>query len=928
MKPYLLIIFLVLSGCISDLGKKSEKKMIIGFSQCTMVDEWRKAMVEEMKREIVFSRDYKIEFVLKDANDDNNRQISDINELVRYGIDLLIVSPNEAAQLTPVVEEVFNKGIPVIVIDRKINSPNYSAFIGADNLEIGKEAGYFAIEILRSKGKILEITGLKGSTPAIERAKGFHEIVDEYPKMFTSKVIEGAWLEEKTLKITDSLFRSFKDFNLIFAHNDFMAKAASKSARKYNIKPYIIGVDGMNTASGGVNMVINGFIDGTILYPTGGDKAIQVAVQILTGMPFEKNIVLNTYRIDNTNARTIWLQGLQLQDQQNKIDKQSNQLDNMLKLLNKRKILLILTYAIIILLMIIVVMIFISWKNKNRMNKVLDEKNKTISQQYKIITKQQNDSLNLLIVAEEAKETKLRLFTDLSHEFRTVVTLITNPIQDILRLTHDESVKTKLMVLQRSADRLTRLTDGILKFRNIDENKYHLTFFSANISQFVENTIKTFQEQANNKEIKLSSEIMQEIYAEFDLSVIEKVMYNLMSNAIKFTNKFGMISVSLRAESSKIQIKIMDTGIGIAKSELPYLFDRFYRVSNCLHSSDNNSIGIGLALCKELIQLHGGQIAVESIEYKGTTFYITIPQFHGLTSAEIERKSIDLNSISYESSNPLENGKTVLIVEDNPEVSNVISNVVSRYYKVITARDGMQGLNLAIKETPDLILSDILMPVMDGMQMCMEIKKHVATCHIPVILLTAIDSQEYEIKGFDIGADAYVTKPFNEYLLLSNIKNLIETRKKLKEYFCPSPLLRELLQTKNKSDRDFLIECLNSIYENIQDENYTLTSLAEKMNMSRSSLYRKIRAVTKLKPVNFIKKAKLNYAAKILLTNKNYTINEISWRSGFSDSKYFSKCFIQEFGAYPSDYAGKYGQTEHSIPEEPEQFNPVQNEQP
>jgi DNA-binding response OmpR family regulator/nitrogen-specific signal transduction histidine kinase len=540
------------------------------------------------------------------------------------------------------------------------------------------------------------------------------------------------------------------------------------------------------------------------------------------------------------------------------------------------------------------------------MNKVLDEKNKTISQQYQIINKQQTDSLNLLIVAEEAKETKLRLFTDLSHEFRTIVTLITNPIQEVLRLSHDESVKSKLMVLQRSADRLARLTDGILKFRNIDENKYHLTFFSANISQFIENILETFQEQANLKEIKLVSEIDRDIYAEFDLGVIEKVMYNLLSNAIKFTNKYGMISVSLNAEDSKIYIKIMDTGIGIPKSELPYLFKRFYRVGNSTYSSDNNTVGIGLALSKELIQLHGGQITAESTEKSGSTFTITIPQFHGINSIDAEKKSTHLNNLILRFPDQPENGKTVLIVEDNPEVSHVISNVIRRYYKVLTAHDGMQGLNIAIKEIPDLVLSDILMPVMDGMKMCLEIKKHAATCHIPVILLTAIDSQEYVIKGFDIGADAYITKPFNEYILLSNIKNLIESREKIKEFFCPSPLFRELLQTKNKLDSEFTKECLNSIYQSIQDENYTLTNLAEKMNMSRSSLYRKIREVTKLKPIDFIKKAKLNYAAKILLTSKNNTINEISWRSGFSDAKYFSKCFTQEFGIHPSHFSELY----------------------
>ena len=198
------------------------------------------------------------------------------------------------------------------------------------------------------------------------------------------------------------------------------------------------------------------------------------------------------------------------------------------------------------------------------------------------------------------------------------------------------------------------------------------------------------------------------------------------------------------------------------------------------------------------------------------------------------------------------------------------------------------------------------MPKMDGMQMCIEIKRHIATCHIPVVLLTAIDSQDYTIKGFDIGADGYITKPFNEYLLLSNIKNLIVTREKLKGYFCPSPFFRDLLFTKESQDSDFIKDCLNNIYENLEDENFTLRNLAEIMNLSRSSLYRKLREVTSLKPVDFIKKAKLNYAAKLILKNNSTAINEISWRSGFTDTKYFSKCFIQEFGINPSHFTLDY----------------------
>jgi signal transduction histidine kinase/DNA-binding response OmpR family regulator len=906
MKRNLIIVLILLSGCVRDIDRSPGKKLIIGFSQCTMIDDWRKAMVEDMKREITFFRNMNIELIIKDAEDNNDRQIADINELVSKGIDLLIVSPNEADPLTPTVEKVYSEGIPVIVVDRKINSKKYTAFIGADNLAIGKEAGYFAEELLKGRGKILEITGLNGSTPARERSAGFHEIIDKLPNIRTVKVIEGAWLESRTLKLTDSLFRTFSDFNLIFAHNDFMANASSKSARKYNLKPYIIGVDGMNTPSGGVSMVLDGSIDGTIFYPSGGDKAIQLAIRILTGRPFEKDLDLNTYRIDKTNARTLWLQRQQLNDQQDKIDKQSDQLNIMSDILQKRRTMLLLTYTTIILLIVVVSLIFRSSRNKSKMNSILDEKNKTIVKQNEIITKQRDDSLGLLMVAEEARENKLRLFTDLSHELRTVVTLIISPIQDILNMSHDESTRSKIMVLQRSTERLARLTDGILKFRSIENNKYHLTFFSGNIAQFITNIIETFNEQAEKKAIKLISEIENDLHAEFDVGVIEKVMYNLLSNAIKFSNRGGEVIVSLKSENSGIIINVKDSGIGIPKSDLPFIFNRFYKVNNPKNTSQNDNIGIGLALSKELIQLHGGKIAVESNENSGTIFTVSIPQFHSSSDSEVNQKNKQLASLSFDITSNSEKNKTILVVEDNLDLLMVITDILSKYYSVISAHNGKEGLALASRKIPDLILSDILMPVMDGMKMCIEIKENPLTCHIPVILLTAIDSEENMIKGFDIGADAYITKPFNEYLLLSNIKSLIDSRQKMQQFFCPSPYFRELLQTKDVTESDFIKNCINLIYENIVNENYTLDNLSNDLNMSRSSLYRKIIEVTKLRPVDFIKKTKLNYAAKVILSNDTWNVNEISWRSGFSDAKYFSKCFYNEFGINPSHFSKEY----------------------
>jgi signal transduction histidine kinase/CheY-like chemotaxis protein/AraC-like DNA-binding protein len=901
MKKYSLILLILLCGCSYNQNKRSEEEIIIGFSQCTMIDEWRKTMVEEMQREISFYRNYNIRLIVKDAHDDNNQQIKDIQDLILQGIDILIVSPNEAEQLTSIVEEVFGKGIPVIVIDRKINSSKYTAYIGADNLSIGNEAGYFAIELLKGKGRILEITGLNGSTPAIERSKGFHEIIDKYSEIHTVKKIEGAWLEEKTRRITDSLFYAFADFNLIFAHNDFMAYAASVSATKHNIKTYIIGIDGLNTPRGGVNMVLEGSIDGTILYPTGGDKAIQLALEILTGKPFEKNVVLSTYRIDKTNARTIWLQGEQIRSQQQKIDNQVSQLDTLSFSIRRQNSLLLLTSVIIILLVIMVFIVYVSLRHKNRLNTALDTMNKTIKMQNSIITKQRDDSMNLLIIAEEAKETKMRLFTDISHEFRSVVTLITNPIDNLVGSLKDEAVIKKLEIVQRSSERLKRLSAEILKFRKIDENKYQLKFYSSNIAKFALNIVETFNQRAELKNIKLVTEIPTEIYAEFDLEVIEKVMCNLLSNAIKYTNEYGTITVSVKLENSKVCIKVCDTGIGIPGNELPFLFNRFYKISNSKFVPENEGLGIGLALSKELIQLHNGQIDVYSYENKGTTFFVTIPQFHLIVDSVQNIKPVKQVGIKLEPFHHHNKEKTVLIVEDNPDLLVVISNIIEKVYNVTTAYNGKEGLVQIKTQLPDIIVSDILMPVLDGMQMCIEIKKNPITCHIPVILLTALDSQETTLKCFDIGADAYITKPFNEFLLLSQIKNLIDSREKLKIAFYPSVFEKDIFKTIDFADKEFINKCIEYIYEDIENADFNLDSLGAKMNISRSSLYRKLRKISNLKPVDFIKKVRLNYAAKLLLT-KNIPVNEIAWRSGFSDPKYFSKCFFQEFQCYPKKY--------------------------
>lgn len=894
---------MVLLFCASCFNKteKIMNKYVIGFSQCTTGDEWRKTMNEEMLREIRLTRNYDIELIIKDANNNNQKQINDIKELIDQGIDLLIVSPNEAEPLTQIIGETYDNGIPVITIDRNINSNKFTAYIGADNFVIGKEAGSFATELLHKKGKIIEITGLNGSTPAIERTRGFMDVIKDYPEIQIIRNIEGDWLMEKSLHATDSLFSSFREFDLIYAHNDVMAYGAYLSAKKYGINPYIIGIDGLNYSkeNSGVQYVLDGYLDGTFLYPTGGDKAIQLAIAIMNSEPFERYYKLNTIRIDNSNARITRLQGEQILDQQTKIDNLDGLVSEYSKLVRKKNTFLFLTTSIIILILLLAGLVFYIMLHKNRLNKELDAKHKIISKQNKTITEQRDDLIKMLKITEETKETKLQLLTNIYHEFRNVLTIVTPPVQELMNNHLDNTNKEKLAIVQKGANRLLRLSEEILNYTKNNTNKLKLVHSHVNLSEFIKNIVDVFQQKVGEKNINLILKIQQNVCLDCDATVIEKVVYNLLANALHYTNVGGKIIVSLIEDDLNVSITVRDNGVGISSLDLPHIFTRMYRVNNANTKLQDEGTGIGLAFSKELIQLHGGQISVKSNKHEFTEFNVLIPKMINHYDFEKDDFGKPIEIDANHDKNKLTKDNTILIIEDNPDILKLISNIVSKDFNVLTAYNGEKGLELAINRTPDIILSDILMPIMDGITMCIKLKKNPLTSHIPIILLTAVDSTDTNIKGLEVGADAYITKPFNETLLNSTIHNLIRKRDRFKDVFGFSKFIDSFSKTKDKEDHAFINRCVRTIYENIDNECFSIDNLAELMNTSRSSFYKKIKRITSLRVVDFMKESKLYYAAKLLL-NKNLTINEIAWKSGFSDVKYFSKCFSKRYGSNPS----------------------------
>jgi signal transduction histidine kinase/DNA-binding NarL/FixJ family response regulator len=895
MKPILYYLLLVFLAACSHNSNTSPKKITIGFSQCTTQDDWRRNMIDEMKREIGFHNNYHINLVITDAGDNSEKQIQQVSELIQSGIDILIISPNEAEPLTSVVEQAYDKGIPVIVIDRRINSEKFTAFIGGDNFEIGKQAALFANDLLNGKGKILEITGLTRSTPAGERTAGFAEGIKSFPDLKVVKMIRGDWLKDRAQAGTDTLLSYWTEFDLIFAHNDQMAYGAFLAATKHALKPYIIGVDGLHTPDDGVDMVVNGAIDGTFLYPTGGDRALELALNVLEGKPYNKYNYLQTSKIDHNNARAYKLQAAQLMDQARRIDLQRREIGEMAFLVKKKDTLSVLLIIIIALLLSLVAMCIYFIYHKNKINRALDLKKKTIQEQNKQITEQRDKLIRTLRVAEEATEAKIRFFINVSHEIKTVLSVISIPDNEAAAdtLLQGNNIKS----LKKSVSRLLALSEEIVNFK---QSGYHVKMSYSNLATCLNGIVKVFEESAIDKGIILISEFPPRLDATFDPSVIEKIMFNLISNAIKYTSKGGEVKIKATVNDVRIEISVSDTGVGISNEELPFIFERFYRGRAVRQNSNEIGSGVGLDFTHELIQLHGGDISVDSEVNKGSVFTITLPQNRAALKEEEVPNGALLSGHEQPLIAPARKIK-VLVVEDTEELREYMAILLSKYFSVVTAANGVEGLEKAKLMHPDIVVSDILMPEKDGIELCFDLKNDSSTFLTPVILLTAMDSETSLIKSFETGADAYLSKPVNENILITRINNLIASRKKLKdEYGKPFLALAEL-KSRDKQDEEFVKKCLEEIYKGISDPNFNLIHLSRRVGMSRSSLYRKIKEVTGLKAIDFLRKAKLQYASRLLL-DSDLNIGEIAWESGFTDVKYFSKVFAKEFGQLPSKF--------------------------
>ena len=908
MKNYLLLSILCLAGILMSRTQK-HTPYSIGVSQCSD-DEWRHKMNNEIVREALFYDGVEVE--IRTAKDNNRNQIADIKYFIDKKVDLLIVAPNEAAAITPVVEKAYRQGIPVVVIDRKILSDKYTAFVGADNYEIGKDVGQYILNRLHGKGKVLEITGLEGSTPAMERHKGLTDVLKEEPGIEITASVDGAWLQSVAGEKMDSVFQTNKNIDLVFAQNDRMAIGAYLSARQQQLEKEMlfVGIDALPGKEYGVEQIINGVLDATFIYPTGGDKVVQVAMDILEKRPYERDTKLSTALVDKTNARVMQLQTDHITEQDGKIERLNNQVNEYLSRYSAQTMFLYACLIILLLFAALLAIIVRAYWTKNRMNMEL-------SRQKKKLEEQRDQLISLSKQLEEATHAKLVFFTNVSHDFRTPLTLVADPVEQLLE---DKALTPRqqslLKVVHKNVHILLRLVNQILDFRKYENDKLELVRANMNLRVQLQEWSHSFQTLALKKHIHFVLEVNDDradYLMAVDAEKMERVYFNLLSNAFKFTPENGTITVTLSTLTKEeggryARLVVADTGSGISVQHIRHIFDRFYQID-----VNHAGSGIGLALAKAFVELHGGEITVDSVEGKGTVFTVDIPMTvveepsaDLVQEPRITQQTVveELEDMETEEQIPDENKECILIIDDNADVRDYVKSLLKEEYTVIEAPDGRAGLKKAMKYVPDAIICDVMMPVMDGLECCRKLKTELQTSHIPVMLLTACSLDEQRIQGFECGADSYISKPFNSKLLLVRLRNLMDNHKRLKQFFGDKTTLSK--EPVSDVDKGFVDRFRELIEENLADSELSVEDLGSKMGLSRVQLYRKIKALTNYSPNELVRIARLKKAASLLASSEK-TISEITYEVGFTSPSYFTKCYKDYFGESPTDFLKRRG---------------------
>jgi len=743
----------------------------------------------------------------------------------------------------------------------------------------------------------------------------------------------------------DSMLRRHPKIDAVYAHNDRIAPGAYQAAKKVGREKEMIfvGIDALPGKGNGLEMVLDSVLNATFIYPTNGDKVMQLAMNILEKKPYPRETVMNTAVVDRTNAHVMQLQTTHISELDQKIETLNGRIGGYLSRVATQQVVMYGGLVILLLVAGLLLVVYKSLRAKNRLNKELSEQKKQLEEQRDKLEEQrdqleeQRDKLEeqrdqliqLSHQLEEATHAKLVFFTNISHDFRTPLTLVADPVEHLLAdhtLSGDQH--RMLMLIQRNVNILLRLVNQILDFRKYENGKMEYTPVQIDVLSSFEGWNESFLAAARKKHIHFSFDNMPDTdyHTLADMEKLERIYFNLLSNAFKFTPENGKITVrlsSLTKEDTRwIRFTVANTGSMISAEHIRSIFDRFYKID--MHHAGS---GIGLALVKAFVELHKGTISVESDEKQGTVFTVDLPvQTCETILAEDSLKSSisavplnpaspgspassDLNGTLAAEEEELEKGydsskPSVLVIDDNADIRSYVRGLLHTDYTVIEAADGSEGIRKAMKYVPDLIISDVMMPGIDGIECCRRLKSELQTCHIPVILLTACSLDEQRIQGYDGGADSYISKPFSSQLLLARVRNLIDSHRRLKQFFGDGQTLAK--EDVCDMDKDFVEKFKTLIEAKMGDSNLNVEDLGKDMGLSRVQLYRKIKSLTNYSPNELLRIARLKKAAS-LLASSDMTVAEIGYEVGFSSPSYFTKCYREQFGESPTDLLKRKG---------------------
>ena len=862
-----------------------KKKYVIGVSQCSE-DIWRDKLNNELRdAAYVYGN---VDVRIASADDVDSMQAEQINRFVDDGVDMLIVAPNQVNSVTRPIARAYDKGIPVICFDRKAGAGKYTAFIGADNEKIGRTIGEYVAAQLKGCGTVAEIRGLRGSSPAIERSRGFRAALKEHPGIRLVAAEDGNWMKESGRQAAAKMFAEGVRPDYVFAHNDRMALGARQAAERLGIEDWIrfVGIDALPGKDGGIRLVRDGVLDASYIYPTRGDLVIQLALNILEDKPYQRDNYMKAALVTRDNAETMLMQAEEIMHMSGQLEELHGRVDMFFTQYSHQKVYSILSLVILVLVVVLFAAVYRAALVRRRMER-------------------------------EAADAKLSFFTDLSHDLRTPLTLIVDPVERILD-EGDVSQKQRsmLMTVKRNAALLLKMTGEILDLRKIQDGKMKLDVTEFCLSDSLKAWIDGFRPLAAKHEVEISLDVEEGLTVRADYNKVERICYNLVSNALKYNRPGGSITVRAAVSGTDVVITVADTGIGMSEENQKKIFDKFFRVGG-----GGGGTGVGLAVVKAFAELHGGRVSVKSVEEEGSEFTVVLPSAAagGQTGADnAAAGTLDVGGQGAEHTEgflaeddhvepqgalsatpPVADGSVakhesepdapsssrplVLVVDDNIEVRRYVLSLLGNEYDVCQASDGKEGLAVALKNVPDLIICDVLMPVMDGLEMCRRVKLATATSHVPVILLTSQALANQRAEGYDCGADAYITKPFSSKVLLSRVRNLLENRKRLKYIYGSAG--EQPMTDGGDADSRFMADFSRIVGERLADSDLTVETVSAELGLSRVQMYRKVKQLTGQSPVELIRLTRLK-RAEYLLKTTDKTVSEISYEVGFSSPSY------------------------------------------